>query len=162
MRSSGSSRASAQTAAPRTKGAASARRLSATPARPGFTAVADRDQHIAQEAVAADRLIGEPAKRARKPASSSVAELGEIGACEIGALPQLREKRRPWRTCSKDRPRGNRRSHRSIADQRPELGRDGTLVLDGEIGDAAPGIDPIGRRKGCVGQASRQRRHSPQ
>ena len=35
----------------------------------------------------------------------------------------------------------------AVAHQRPQLARDRALVLDGEIGDAAPRIEPIGRRE---------------
>ena len=40
----------------------------------------------------------------------------------------------------------------AVADQRPELARDRPVVLDGEVGDAAPRIEPVGRRK-SVGRA---------
>ena len=39
----------------------------------------------------------------------------------------------------------------AVADQRPQLARDRAFVLDGEIGDAAPRIEPIGRGK-CRGR----------
>src|SRR6185295_14183287 len=35
----------------------------------------------------------------------------------------------------------------AVADQRAQFARDRTFVLDGEIGDAAPRIEPVRRRK---------------
>ena len=103
---------SAHTAAPRTSGEASSSKRSASRCERSIAGIADGDQHIAHEAVAAgalDRGLGEQRAELR------VVEARKLG--ERWARASYRA-RRAWlrgpraRTCSTGRPRGNRRSHR--------------------------------------------------
>ena len=94
------------------------------------------------------RLIGEPANSARKPASSRRSEFGERRRARDRRAPQARLAARLRELV----PRADRKAVvaaiDAVADRAPELPRDRPLVLDGEIGDAAPRIEPVGRRKG--------------
>ena len=65
------------------------------------------------------------------------------------------------RTCSTGKRQGNRRTIDSVADRGPKL-PSVVLMLDREIGNAAPRIELIRRGKAPVGHASRQARHCPQ
>ncbi len=94
------------------------------------------------------RLIGPPANRARNAASSSAASSASGGAARSSRCAQLRfgaDAREfvPWAdretiVAAVD----------AIADQRPQLARDRPLVLDRQIGNAAPRVDLVGRGKG--------------
>ena len=103
------------------------------------------------------RLIGEPAKTLRKPASSSAsrsasARRGQLGAGQEGLVGARR--------VGEAVPRADREAIvaaiDAVADRRPEFLRDRPLMLDREIGDAAPRIEPerapgrrrSGRRRG--------------
>ena len=92
------------------------------------------------------RLIGEPAKRARKAASSRP-QLREAGAPQIVARLQPGSRRAACELV----PRAHRQAVvaaiDAIADRRAKLPRDVALVLDREVGDAAPRIELVGRRK---------------
>ena len=120
---------------------------------PASAGIADGDQDVADEAVAAgalDRRAGEPRAERR------IVEAGEV---RRAAAPRDRRAARSFAS----RP-GLRElvpgadgqaivaAEDPVADARPQLRRDMALVLDGQVGDAAPRIEPIGRRKG-VGRA---------
>ena len=78
----------------------------------GFAGVADRDQHIAHEPLAADALDG---ALAEQRAERRIVEPGQIRRVPVRAARRARQaspRGRPARICSTDRPRGNRRSHR--------------------------------------------------
>ena len=87
------------------------------------------------------------ANSARNAASSSRASSASFGARshvargELGLAAGLRELV----------PRADREAIvaavDAVADQRAQLARDRALVLDGEVGDAAPRIEPVGRRE---------------
>ncbi len=95
------------------------------------------------------RLTGVPAKRARKAASSSASELGER---------RRRETRRARAASPRGRPAANlfqgqtaRQSSQPkmrLPMRGAQLGRDRPLVLDRQVGDAAPRIELVGRREG--------------
>ena len=142
-----SSRPSAHTAAPRTSGAASSSKRSASAASAASPGIADRDQHIAHEACAADAL---DRAFAEQRAEAGVVELHQFGKArrlqygtrrKLRFAPGLRE----------FVPRANRQAIvaavDAIADQRAQRARDRALVLDGQIGDAAPRIEAIRRGK---------------
>ena len=109
--------------------------------------VADRDQHIANEAVAADaldrRFREQRAKRRvvepRQSASSGARNASR--AASFASRPSLRELV----------PRADRKAIvaaiDAVADGFAEFVRDRSLVLDREIGNAAPRIELVGRRK---------------
>ena len=94
------------------------------------------------------RLIGDLGEqRLRNAASSSRASSARLGA-RNSSRARASPRGLPARTCSTGRRRGNRRSRRCDC---PCSGRSsrgiGPFVLDREIGDAAPRIEPVGRRK---------------
>ena len=109
--------------------------------------VADRDQHIAHEAVAADALDG---RLAEQRAERRIVEPCKLlqqwslqfrAGCKARLAARLRELV----------PRADREAIvaaiDAIAHQRPQVARDRALVLDREIRDAAPRIETVGRRK---------------
>src|SRR5262249_17996734 len=110
--------------------------------------IADRDQHIAHEPVATRALD----RRLRKHLSERrVVETGEIGEPrnrqfltrgEFALAAGLREfvpgAYRETIVATED----------AIADRAAKLPRNRSLVLDGEVGDAAARIESVGRRKG--------------
>ena len=139
-------------AAHQRRGVARAAR-SAASARSGSPGIADRDQDVAQEPVAAGALHR---RAGEERAEGRVVEAGEFG--------QRRRRRGP-----PGRPGGHRRrgagelvpgadreaivaAEHAVADRRPELRRDRPGMLDGQVGDAAPRIEPVGSREG-VGRA---------
>ena len=143
---------SAHTAAPRTSGLSSSSSRSASNASDASLGVADRDQHVADEAVAADALdrrFGE--QRAKRG---------------IVEPRQFRKRRR-----AQFRARGQfrfaaflrelvPRAHReaivaaidAVADALAEFVRDRALVFDREIGNAAARIELVGCGE-CRGRA---------
>ena len=142
----GASRVKAQAAAARTSGETSSSRRCAAATRSGS---AGSPLPIAISTLRTNRsrpvrLIAVPAKSLRNAASSSSASVARCGAVSP----------------SRGRKSGSRvglgefvpRTHREavvapvdpIADQRPQLERDHPLVLDRQIRDAAPGIEPVG------------------
>ena len=143
---------SAHTAAPRTTG--SRRRAGARPRRQRRVAgVADRDQHVAHEPVAADALDRRSGETARGSAASSSASR----SASAGARSSRARRRRASRAaCGELVPRADRQAIvaaiDAVADRRAEFLRDRPLMLDGQVGDAAPRIEPVGRGKG-IGRA---------
>ena len=138
---------SAHTAAPRTSGLASSSSRSASTASAASSGVADRDQHIADETVAADALDRRFCKQRAKRRVVEPREIGELRRAqffargEFGLAPGLRELV----------PRAHREAIvaaiDAVADRFAEFVRDRALVLDGEIGNAAPRIELVGRRE---------------
>ena len=138
---------SAHTAAPRTSGLASSSSRSASAASAASSGVADRDQHVAHKAVAADaldrRFREQRAKRGivepRQIRQRRRAQLLARG--EFGFAPCLRELV----------PRADRQAIvaaiDAVADRLAEFVRDRALVLDREIGNAAPRIELVRRGK---------------
>ena len=109
--------------------------------------IADRDQHIAHETVAADALdralgeqraeagVVEPRQFGERRRAQRLARLELRLAAGLGELV----------------PRTDREAIvaavDAVAHQRAQFARDRALVLDGEIGDAAPRIEPVRRRE---------------
>ena len=102
------------------------------------------------------RLIGEPAKTLRKPASSSASRSassrrGQLGARHEGLVAA--------RGVGEAVPRADGEAIvaaiDAVADRLAEFVRDRPLMLDRQVGDAAPRIEPVGRREG-VGRAGVQ------
>ena len=149
---SGNSRDSAQTAAPRTSGDGSSSSRATSGSKRGIAGIAGGDQHVAHEAVAADAL--DRRAREQRPEAGIVErqQVGQRRRSQIVAGGELRLR------CGLRElvPRADREAVvaaiDAIADRRAEFVRDRPLVLDGEIGDAAPRIEPVGRGKG-VGRA---------
>jgi hypothetical protein len=116
-------------------------------------AVPRRDQAVADHPIAPDPLD----RRSREHlAETGIVEREQVGQHRRGKLGARREGQswpgRQRRTCSTGRRRGNRRSHRCGCPSLAEFERDRAFVLDREIGDAAPRIEPVRRRKG-IGRA---------
>ena len=105
------------------------------------------------------RLIGDAGEqRWRKPASSSGAR-----SARRGAVSSARGRKAPSRARVRELvPRADGEAVvaaiDAVAHAAAELARDRALVLDREIGDAAPRIELVGRRKGV---ASGRRRGRP-
>ena len=125
--------------------------------------VADRDQHIAHEPVAADALDRRFGESRAERGIVEPRQIGERGRAqfvargEFGFAAGLRELV----------PRADREAIvaaiDAVADRFAKLVRDRALVLDGEIGNAAPRIELVGRRETpTVGQISRQAWQEPQ
>ena len=113
----------------------------------GVARVADRDQHIAQKAGAADALDRALGEQRAEAGIIKAGQFGERRRAQRGA-------RRKLRLAAGARefvPGADRQAIvaavDAVAHQRPQLARDRALVLDGEIGDAAPRIEPIRRRE---------------
>ena len=97
----------------------------------------------------ADALDGPPANNARNPASSSCDEIGQSAARTDRRAPAASPRVPPARTCSRGRPPGSRRSRRCGCRSRRRNSRPiWPVMLDRQIGNAAPRIEPVGRRKG--------------
>src|ERR1700730_9833058 len=113
-------------------------------------AVADRDQHVADEPVAADALDRRFCEQRAKRRIVEPYEIGQrsrapfITRGEFCFAPGLRELI----------PRADGEAIvaaiDAVADRLTEFVRDRTLVFDGEIGNAAPGIELVGcwKRRG--------------
>ena len=118
----------------------------------GIVRVAGGDQHVAHEARPAEPLDRAAGKQ--RPEAGVVEDEpgGEAGREEVVAGAQLGLARhlRPLV------PRAHREAVVAavdpVADRRPEFLRDRPLVLDRQVRDAAPRVEPIGRREG-VGRA---------
>ena len=152
-RPAGSSRDSAQTAAPRTSGEASASSARQASTSDGIAGIAGGDQHVAQEAVAADALD----RRAREQrAEGGIVERQQVGERRLAQIVARRRASPRDAALRELVPRADGKAVvaaiDAVADRRAELERDRPLVLDGEVGDAAPRIEPVGRREG-VGRA---------
>ena len=146
---SGDKRCSAQIAAPlhlRRRHRRSASRL--PPQDPGRRNFRLRSSTLRTKRPRPIRLIGEPAKSFRNAASSSRASVFEPRRLEIVARGKLRLPAFLGELV----PRADRQAivaaKDAIADERPKLARDRAVMLDREVGDAAPRIEPVGRRKG--------------
>ena len=101
------------------------------------------------------RLIGDPAKQPPEAGVVEPDQLGQARRAQILARQQLRLARHPRELVPGAHREAVVAAVDPIADRLPELPRDVPLVLDGEIGDAAPGIELVGRREG-VGRADVQ------
>ena len=92
-------------------------------------------------------MIGEPANTCRKPASSSAARSASLG-CAVRARPVTRLARRHGELV----PGAHGEAVVAAVDAVAHRGRRssgiGPPVLDGEVRDAAPRVEPVGRRKG--------------
>ena len=142
---------SAQTAAPRTSGLASSSRRSASAASDASSELPIAISTLRTKRSRPMRLTGDFENSARNAASSSRASSASDGARNSRAR-QVSLRGRPARTCSTGRRRGSRRSHRCGCRCLAELVRDRPLVLDGQVGNAAPRIELVGRGEG-VGRA---------
>ena len=139
------SRANAQTAAPRTSGASSSRRSTAAgrSARSFELPIAIitlRRKRALPDAL--DRAAGEAGAERR------VVEAGEFGerrSVEVGARGKLRLA--PGMSEFVPRADGQAvvAAVDAIADRGSQLARDRALMLDRQVGDAAPRVDPVGR-----------------
>ena len=145
----GSNCASAQTAAPRTSGCASSRRAAAVAANDGSPELPIATRTLRRNRARPSRLTGLAANSARKPASSSRTSSASGGDFEIAARCELRLAAGVGELV----PRADREAVvaavDAVADPAAQFARDRAFVLDGEVGDAAPGVEPVGRRKGA-------------
>ena len=95
------------------------------------------------------RLTGDFVNSARNAASSSRARSASCRCAQFGARGEFRFASGLRELVPRARPRDNRRSHRCGCRCFAEFVRDRALVLDREIGDAAPRIELVGRRERC-------------
>src|SRR3546814_20912895 len=111
-------------------------------------AVADGDEDVAQEAVAAGALDGRAGEDA---AEARVVELGEILQAWCGQLG-ARQERRLRRALRKLVPRADGEAVvaavDAVAHGRAQRARNVPHVLDGEGGDAASGAEPVRAEEG--------------
>ena len=139
--------------APRRRRRAPAARHHRAAARPRAASAASPELPIAISTLRTKRsrpvrLTGDLANSARNAASSSRASSASFGARKrlarrkLRLAPGLRELV----------PRAHRETIvaaiDAVAHQRAQLARDRTLVLDRQVRDAAPRIEPVGRREG--------------
>ena len=112
-------------------------------------AVADRDQHIAQEAGVAHALDRAAREHGAKPGVVERGEVGQRGAVQLGARGQFRLMSR----CREFVPGTDGEAIVAaidpIADRGAEFSWDRAFALNGQIGDAAARIQLIGRGKGA-------------
>ena len=114
-------------------------------------AVPERDEDVAHEAVAADPLD--------RRAGEAAAEGAVVERCQLGEQRQGERLARPEGELAAGRgelvPRADRQAVvaaiDAVADRRPQRARDVPLVLDRQVGDAAPRIELVGRREGLGG-----------
>ena len=94
------------------------------------------------------RFTGDFANSARKPASSSRARSARLRRLQRGARRELRFAAQLRELVPGADREAVVAAVDAVAHGAAELARDRSLVLDGEIGDAAPRIEPVGRREG--------------
>src|SRR5690606_10829894 len=119
------------------------------PDKAAIAAVADRDQHVAHESIAADTLDW----RTREDlAETSVIEFRQVAQAWRGKLGPRQEAivaRAPRELV----PRADRQAVVAavdpVADRNAELAGNMLLVLDRQVRNAAPCIEPVGCRKGA-------------
>ena len=138
---------SAHTAAPRTSGLASDNNRSASVARAPSPELPIAISTLRMKRSRPMRLTGDLVKRVRNAASSSRASSDNAGARNSSRAASFVS--RP--ACGELVPRAHREAIvaaiDAVADRFAEFVRDRSLVLDGEIGDAAPRIELVGRGK---------------
>ena len=120
--------------------------------RAAIAGIADGDQHVADEAVAADALDRRAAKARPEAGVVERQRAPPAAAREIVAGGELRLRAALGELVPRADGEAVVAAIDAIADRGAELVRDRPLVLDGEIGDAAPRIEPVGRGK-RVGRA---------
>ena len=142
-----SSLASAHTAAPRTSADGSSSKRSASAASATSPELPIAISTLRTKRSRPVRLTGDFANNARNDASSSRASSASFGARRASRADKLRLAAGLRELV----PRTNRKAViaavNAVAHLRAQLARDRAFVLDGEIRDAAPRIEPIGRRK---------------
>ena len=114
----------------------------------GAAAIADGDQHIAQEARAADALDGRAGEEAPEAGVVEGGELGQGWGFQLRALAEIGLLRRLGEFVPGADGEAIVAAIDAVAHERAQLARDRPLMLDGEIGDAAPRIELVGRREG--------------
>ncbi len=98
------------------------------------------------------RLMGDPLNRVRKPAVVQSGEVREAWRRQFGAGAQLVVRRDAGEAVPRAHGKAIIAAVDTIAHQRAEFARDGTMMFDGEVGDATRRIEPVGRRE-CIGRA---------
>ena len=116
--------------------------------QPRIAGIADRDDHIAQEARMADALDRTAGEMSAETRFVEPGEIGERRRREIGAGLQLRLAAEAGEFVPRADGEAIVAAVDAIAHRGAELGRDMALVLDRQIGNAAARIETIGRRKG--------------
>ena len=113
----------------------------------GVLGIADRDQHVAQKTVAADALDRAFRKQRAEAGIVEPRQFGKSRRAQHFARFELHLAA----GLGEFVPRTDREAIvaavDAVAHQRAQFARDGALVLDGEIRDAAPRIEPIRRRE---------------
>ncbi len=127
-----------------------------------IAAVARRNQHIADEPVASDALDREPLNSFRNAGSSSLSSHDRAGARNASRATSFASDAVRANLFHGQTARQSSAAIDAVAYRLAEAAIDMALVLDGQVGDAAAGIEPVRRRKGLVGQMSRQARQVPQ
>ena len=132
------------------------------PARMRLARIPDRDQDIADESVTPRPLHGGSGKPAPERRVVEARQFGERAGRKSSRWPE------PGLAAGLGElvPGADRKTivaaEDPVADAGAQFGGDVVLVLDGQIGDAAPGIEPVGRRESvgradCRGSAGRTR-----
>ena len=108
------------------------------------------------------RLTGEPANKARKPASSSRQKQVQRRRLQVVARDELRLGGAAGELVPGADGEAVVAAIDAVADRLAEFARDRPLVLDGQVGDAAPRVELVGRREGvrsgrCRGRRGRSR-----
>ena len=147
-----SSRDSAQTAAPRTSGEASASSARQRRDQARLAGIAGGDQHIAQEAVAADALDRRAGKERAECRVVERQQSASAGSRRSSRAASFASDALPGELVPRAGGQAIVAAIDAVADRLAEFVRDRPLVLDGEVGDAAPRIEPVGCREG-VGRA---------
>ncbi len=111
-RRSRSSRPSAHMAAPRISGAGSSQQSLGFMSKRAIARVADRNQHIAEKARAADAFDRTLAEQRAERRVIEPRKLGKQRRTQCRRVHEISSHGRLAQICSRDRPQGNRRSHR--------------------------------------------------
>ena len=129
----------------------------------GIARIADRDQHIAHEAVAPDALDRRFGKQRAERRIVEPRQFGERRRAQRRRARRASPRGRPARTCSTGRPRGSRRSRRCGCPSR-RAARAGSGPCARWSGTRCSAAHRAGRapETPSVGQTSRQARHEPQ
>ena len=115
--------------------------------QPAFAGIADGDQAVSDEAVAADPLDRRAGKEGAEAGIVEPAEVVQRRRLEIGAGGEFHLPARFGELVPRADGQAVVASVDSVSHLRPERPIDRPLVLDREVGDAAPCIQPVGRRE---------------
>ena len=140
------SRDNAQTAIPRTTGDGSPDKMRQRPVSPASPELPAAIRQLRTNRLRPIRLTGEP-ERKRETSDHRVSAERTAAAPSGPRALSASFRMRPLQTCSTDRRKDSRRSHRCGCRSAGEGRIDRPLMFDRQIGDATARIDPVWRRK---------------